>query len=67
MVFPTPQANSGRLERLRLAENLGGTVPRSDGNTKRLTKSAKKRYNQATMQRRQVSQPRTRGNAGNSR
>ena len=47
--------------------NLGGRVPRSEGNKKRLTKSAKKRHNQATMARRQAETRTGKPNSGNSR
>jgi hypothetical protein len=42
-------------------------VPRSDGSTKRLTKAAKKRYNQATMARRQAETRRANGSGGGKR
>ena len=42
-------------------------MPRSDGNKKRLTKSAKKRHNQATMARRQAETRTGKPNSGNSR
>lgn len=39
-------------------------MPRSEGNTKRLTKPAKRRYNQATMRKRQTETGRDKGSSG---